>query len=109
MTEEFFHQLATSPPPTLKKMSATIRFDVEDGPTTKHWLLMIDHGTVQVSHRKAKADAAARISRNLFERILAGEANTMAAALRGEISMEGDPELMVAFQRLMPGPTRRAS
>jgi putative sterol carrier protein len=108
MTEEFFHQLATSPPPTMKKMSATIRFDVEDGPT-KHWLLMIDRGTVQVSHRKAKADAAIRISRNLFERILAGEANAMAATLRGELSIEGDPELIVAFQRLMPGPARRAS
>ena len=109
MLEEFFHQLATSPPPVLMKMSATIRIDVEDGPTTRHWLLTIDRGTVRTSHRRAKADAVIRVSRDLFERILGGEANAMAAVLRGEMSIDGDPELLVAFQRLVPGPARRAS
>ena len=28
----------------------------------------------------------------------------MAAVLRGEIAVEGDRELMVVFQRLLPGP-----
>lgn len=109
MLEEFFHQLATSPHPVLKKMSATIRFDIEDGPTTKHWLLTIDRGAVRISHRKAKADAVIRVSRGLFERILAGETNAMAAVLRGEVSIDGDRELLVAFQRIMPGPARRAA
>jgi putative sterol carrier protein len=109
MTEEFFHQLTTSPPPALKRMVATIRFDVEDGPTTRHWLLAVDRGTVRVSHRKAKADAVIRVSRDLFERIFAGETNAMAAVLRGEISIDGDPELLLAFQRLVPGPARSAS
>jgi putative sterol carrier protein len=109
MIEEFFHHLTTSPPPPLKKMSATIRFDIEDGPTTKHWLLAVDRGTVTVSHRKARADAVIRVGRELFEHILAGDANAMAAMLRGEIAIDGDPALMLSFQRLMPGPARRAA
>ena len=109
MIEEFFHQLTTSPAPPLKKMSATVRFDIEDGPTTKYWLLAVDRGTVAVSHRKARADAVVRVGRELFQHILAGEANAMAAMLRGEISVEGDPELLLSVQRLMPGPVRRAA
>jgi putative sterol carrier protein len=109
MIEEFFHQLTKTPPPALQRMSATIRFDIEDGPTTKHWLLAVDRGTVTVSHRKARADAVIRIGRELFEHILAGDANAMAAMLRGEISVDGDPALLLSFQRLMPGPARRAA
>ena len=109
MTEEFFQQLTTSPPPALNKMAATIRLDIEDGPTTRHWLLTIDRGTVQVSHRGSRADAVIRINRKLFERVLTGDANAMAATLRGEIAIDGDRELLVAFQRLISGSDRRAA
>ena len=106
---DFFDHLFADPPPPLKRMSATIRFDIEDATTTRHWLLALDRGTIRVSHRKAKADAVIRTDRALFQRVLAGEANAMAATLRGQIAIEGDRELLVAFQRLMPGPSRKAS
>jgi hypothetical protein len=40
----------------------------------------------------------------LFEAIAAGKVNATAAVLRGELAIEGDWELMVLFQRLLPGP-----
>jgi hypothetical protein len=40
----------------------------------------------------------------LFERVARGEANALAAALRGEIDVEGEPGLLMAFERLFPGP-----
>jgi predicted lipid carrier protein YhbT len=106
---EFFDRLVADPPPSLRRLTSTVRFDLEDGPTTRHWLVTMDHGTVRLSHRKAKADAVIRTDRALFERILAGEANAMAATLRGQISIEGDRELLVVFQRLMPGPARETT
>jgi hypothetical protein len=107
---DFFDRLAAEPPPVLRKMTATVRFDLDvpgpQGPTTRHWLVTMDHGTVRVAHRKGRADAVIHVDRDLFERILAGEANAMAATLRGQISLEGDRELLVAFQRLTPGPSK---
>jgi putative sterol carrier protein len=34
----------------------------------------------------------------------AGKVNAFAAVLRGAIKIEGDPRLLVLFQRLFPGP-----
>jgi hypothetical protein len=38
-----------------------------------------------------------------------GDVNALAAYLRGELALEGDPELLVLIQRVLPGPatTRR--
>jgi putative sterol carrier protein len=42
--------------------------------------------------------------RPLFDAIVSGERNAMAAVLRGEITIKGDPELLVLFQRVFAGP-----
>ena len=52
-----------------------------------------------VSHRNAKADGVIRTSRALFEGMVTGTVNAMAAALRGVVSLEGDPTMLVLFQR----------
>ena len=36
-----------------------------------------------------------------------GKVNAMAAVLRGDLAVEGNAELLVLFQRLLPGPPRR--
>jgi putative sterol carrier protein len=100
---DFFDQLVADPPPQLRNLDATIRFDLEDGSSTRHWLLTLDHGTVRVSHRKGRADAIIHTDVDLFDRLVTGQANAMAAALRGQICIEGDPGLLVAFQRILPG------
>jgi hypothetical protein len=36
--------------------------------------------------------------------MITGRVNAMSAALRGVVSLEGDPTLLVQFQRALPGP-----
>lgn len=106
---KFFEQVAASPQPLLHNVTATIRIDLDDNAGPRHWLLRIDHGQVDVSTRKAAADAVIGTDRALFERITSGEANVLTAALRGRVRIRGDSSLLVAFNRLMPGPPRRTT
>jgi putative sterol carrier protein len=105
-TEEFFDRLGSQPQPLLSQVTATMRFDLDDRNDTHHWYIKIDKGRVDVSQRNVDADSVIQMHRSLFERLTTGEANALTAALRGQIGAEGNPSLMVAFQRLMPGPPR---
>jgi hypothetical protein len=44
--------------------------------------------------------------RELFDDIRSGRTNAVAATLRGEITIEGNPRLLNIFQRLFPGPAK---
>jgi putative sterol carrier protein len=104
-TSEFFDGLAQrGHNPMLEKVSGTMRFDLRNRGRTDRWLVTIDKGDLTVSRRNAKADCVLRAERQLFDRLASGEANAMAALLRGAIAVEGDPQLIVLFQRLLPGP-----
>ncbi len=105
-TAEFFDRLGSQPQPLLSQVKATMRFDLDDRNATKHWYVTIDKGKVDVSVHNSDADTVLQIHRSLFERMVTGEANALTATLRGQIGLEGDPKLMVAFQRLLPGPAR---
>jgi putative sterol carrier protein len=59
---------------------------------------------VTVAHRRAHADAVVRVDGELLDRIVTGKANALTAMLRGDMTVEGDHELMVYFQRLLPAP-----
>jgi putative sterol carrier protein len=90
--------------PMLEKVKATMRFDLATDGRTERWLVAVDRGDIAVSRRNAKADCVVRADRTLFEGLASGEMNAMAALLRGAISVEGEPALVVLFQRLFPGP-----
>ena len=68
------------------------------------WMVSIRDGDVEVSRRKGKADCTARMEYGLFEALARGEANAIAATLRGDVEIEGQPAILLAFQRLFPGP-----
>lgn len=106
---KFFEQVAASPHPLLHNVTATVRIDLDDNGGPRHWLLRIDHGQVDVSTRKSAADAVIGTDRALFELITTGEANVLTAALRGRVRIRGDSRLLVAFNRLMPGPPNRTT
>ena len=91
----------------LEQARGTMRFELGDG-QAERWTVVIDLGGVTVSHANRKADCTVRAGTELFEDIASGEVNAMAAVLRGELSVEGDPELFVRFQRLFPGPSSPA-
>jgi len=104
-TTEFFDDLAQHGHRSmLEKVKGTMRFDLRDGDRTDRWLVTIDKGDVAVSRRNAKADCVLKADKQLFDSIASGGDNAMAALLRGAISVEGDPQLIVLFQRLLPGP-----
>ena len=90
--------------PVLRGLSGTIRFDLLHDGSIEPWLITMTDGGASVSHRKAKADCIARMEEDLFARLTLGEVNAVSAALRGEIEIEGDVSLLLAFQRLFPGP-----
>src|SRR5436190_15328476 len=104
-TAEFFRGLGRREHgPLLEKAQGTVRFDLVDGRRTERWLVMLDGGDVSVVRKNAAADCVVRAERTLFEGMVTGEVNAMAAFLRGELTLEGDPELLVLIQRILPGP-----
>jgi putative sterol carrier protein len=109
-TTDFFQGLASrGHEPALEKATGTIRFDLTGAERATRWLVAIKKGDVNVSHRNVKADCIVRVDRTLFDEIASGRANALAAVLRGAVEVEGDSGLLLAFQRLFPGPPRRAS
>ncbi len=107
-TAGFFQELGRrGHEPLLAKATGTVRFDLVDGARTVRWLVTLDRGDVSVSRKRVAADCVVRTDRTLFEAMVSGDVNGMAAYLRGELTAEGDPELLVLIQRVLPGPATR--
>ena len=105
---EFFAELGRrGHEPLLEKARGSARFDIADGRRTERWLVTIDKGDLRVSRRNARADCILRVDRSTFERAAAGKLNIMAAVLRGEVIVGGDPRLLVLLRRLFLKPSRR--
>jgi putative sterol carrier protein len=109
-TTAFFQALeARGHAPRLEKVTGTFRFDLTNGKRKERWLVTVDKGDIDVSHRNAKADCVVRADKKVFEGIVTGKVNAFAAVLRGTLKVEGDAELMALFQRVLPAPPRRSS
>jgi len=109
-TGEFFEGLAErGHEPLLEKATGSIRFDLANGKKAQRWLVAIDKGDVAVSHKSTAPDCTLRSTEELFDDIVLGKENAMAAVLRGAVTVDGDPELLVLFQRLFPGPPAKAA
>jgi predicted lipid carrier protein YhbT len=103
----FFEELSRSGPhPLLAKARGTLRFDVVNAGRTRHWLVTLDRGSVSVSRRKGAAACVVRTEGAVFESLVTGATNALAAYLRGEVEIDGDPELLVLFQRMLPAAPR---
>jgi putative sterol carrier protein len=107
-TTDFFERLgARGHEPLLEKATGTLRLELSNGKRKARWLVTVKKGDVTVSHANAKADCVARMDQALFDQIVTGTENATAALLRGSVSVEGNPQLLVLFQRLFPGPPGR--
>lgn len=107
-TTDFFEGLRErGHEPMLETTAGTLRLDLlKDGKQSERWLVSIDNGAVEVSHRNANADCIIKGPESLFDGIASGEVNPLAAVLRGELAVQGDSRLMVRFQGLFPSPPR---
>lgn len=104
-TEEFFNGLGRRGHISLlEKVKGTVRFDLAEDRETEHWFLSITEGDLGVSHEEREADCVLRTDHGLFDRVARGEENAMAALLRGAITFEGNLQLFILFERLLPGP-----
>jgi hypothetical protein len=101
-TTAFFEELAQRGyEPRAATMRGSVRFDLRCGRRTERWLLSVDRGAIAVSRTNAAADAVVRADEALFDGLVRGEVNAMAALLRGALTIEGDGRLLLLFQRLL--------
>ena len=109
-TAKFFADLENAGhQPLLAKDSGSLRFELSEGKAVERWRLDVRKGDVAVSHKAGAADCVLRAPKSLFDKIASGRENAMAAVLRGALVVEGNIDLLLAFQRILPGPPRRAA
>jgi hypothetical protein len=102
-TDQFFEELGQQGhEPMLKRLSATLRWDIVDGDGTEYRLVRIDHGDLRVTPSDDPADCVIRAGRTVCNEVVEGRTSALAALLRGAATVEGDRELMVLAQRLFP-------
>lgn len=107
-TGAFFKRVAKTDQPLLARINGTLRFDLDDKSKIEHWFVSVDRGRVSVSHRNAAADAVVEADRSLFDQIVDGSVNGMAAVLRGAVVLKGDLGLLISFARLFRSPMTSA-
>ena len=104
VVEEYFDTLASQGfQPTLRHVGGTVRCDLVHGGQTVHWLVRIDHGRMSVSREYAPADCVIRTDEDTFGRIVTGAVNPLVALMRGMAAVDGDEELILGLQRMLPG------
>ena len=107
-TDSFFTELGRrGHEPALQHRTATVRFDVTRGNDVDHWNVRIDNGDITVSRGDHRADCVIGADQAVFDAIATGQANAMAALLRGTLRVEGDAELFVIARHLLPAPADR--
>jgi putative sterol carrier protein len=107
-TAEFFDGLAARGHEAgLARTAGSLRFDLTRDDTTEHWRVEFRRGAVTVARTAEPADCVIRTDASVFDDLVRGRANAMATLLRGQVVADGDPELLILFQRLFPAPTER--
>ena len=104
-TRDFFLELGRRGyEPALVDVTGTVQIEVVGEGRSDRWLVAIDNGHLTVAAGDGDAACSLRVDEDLLEKLIRGEANAMAAVLRGSAVPSGDIELLVALQRLFPGP-----
>ncbi|WP_433551720.1 hypothetical protein ACQP08_30145 [Micromonospora zamorensis] len=103
--ERFFESLPARAPDVLGGLAdGTLQIDLGSDHRTEHWLVRMRPGSVRVSRERGPADAIWFSSAALFDRLIAGEAQGVAAVLRNESTFSGNVVLFLAFRRFFPDP-----
>jgi hypothetical protein len=93
--------------PALARASGTLAVEVTNGRSRRRWLVTVSKGDISVSRKPGPADVTLRADETAFRALASGRTSPMAAVLRGTVTAEGDPRLLVVFRRLLPGPPKR--
>jgi putative sterol carrier protein len=104
-TAVFFDELARrGHEPLLGDAVGSILFELVSDGQVETWRVGLDNGDVSVARAADDAGCVVRGAKELFDGIATGEVNAMAALLRGALTFQGDPELLVRLQRVFPSP-----
>ncbi|TCB99083.1 hypothetical protein E0H26_06670 [Micromonospora zingiberis] len=102
-TEQFFETLPARAPQVLRApVGGTLRIDLSDGHSTAHWVIRMRPGNAEVSQGPDEADAIWYCGVDLFERLVTGRAQALAALFRNESTYTGNVVLLLAFRRFFP-------
>ena len=102
-TTRFFDDLAgRGHEALLDRTTTTVRFEIRDGDRVDRRLLRIDDGDLSLAEDDAQAHCTLRATADTFDRLVTGHRNPMAAALAGEVEIEGETRLLIRIQRLFP-------
>jgi len=82
----------------------TVRFDATHAGSVRHWYVTVDGGGVEVTDSADDADCVVGADRTVLEELVTGRRNAMSSLLRGQLTLSGDPDVLVRLQRLFPGP-----
>lgn len=101
--ERFFESLPARAPHVLRSpVAGTIQIDLSKDNQTTHWLVRMAPGEIEVSQARGPADAIWYNSEELFERLVTGRDQAIAAVLRNESTFSGNVVLFLAFRRFFP-------
>ena len=104
-TEQFFATLPARAPEVLRiPVGGTLRIDLSDGHRTVHWLVRMRPGMAEVSQGPEPADAVWYCGVDLFDRMVTGRTQALAALFRNESTLTGNVLLFLAFRRFFPPP-----
>ena len=88
--EQFFDELGKrGHEPLLDRLNSTGRFEVVDGERTDEWLVAVRGGYITVTRGGGDADYVLRAERGAFDRIIHGDAGSVAAVIRGTMALSG--------------------
>ena len=88
----------------LGRAQGTVRIELERDGQTERWFLVVRRGQVSMSRTRVPYDCTIHTSGALFDGMVSGWVNAFTALLRGEVQVDGNPELLVLLQRLFPSP-----
>ena len=91
--------------PTLSRIEGTVRFDVVDGDRVDHWLVNIDRGNLAVSRADGPADCVVSGEQGALRPTGNGSDEPDGCGPAGrDLAVDGDLDLLLAVQRVFPGP-----
>ncbi|WBB78995.1 SCP2 sterol-binding domain-containing protein [Micromonospora sp. WMMD882] len=104
-TEQFFATLPSRAPTVLREpIDGALQINLNTDGHTEHWHVELHTGAVRVCRDLRAADTVWRSSAALFDRLVTGEAQGIAALLRNETTISGNLLLFLAFRRFFPAP-----
>lgn len=107
--EQFFDELGRREhEPLLDRLDAIGRVELSEGERTTRWLVSVRGGYITVSKGAGETDAdwVMRADRRAFERVIHGDAGSLAALIRGTLSLQVvNPNVKIGLlTRLFAGP-----